>query len=628
MGNAICGKCGENKSKRKIIKNETKIEPKEEKGETKLKPAPKEMLDKLKKSICKIIIRKKDEEIINVTGFFIKISEVSKYLLINYQITNQENISGDIEIEIWNKGKINLNLKERNIKYFEKNKELIAIKLKEDDDIIKNIEFLSYDLNYKKGNLLYKYKDVFTIKNPFKDDSSCFLGIILNINNKEFDHNIPTENDSLGCPIILLNNNIDFLQVIGIHKISDDKTKINKGIFINEIINELKKDDNNITNINIKVESKIDLIEQPKDILKENAEIIDKKSNLIEMMKDEENKIKNEIENLELNLNKNPNENDNDAIINNNNNNEHIINNNINNNNIINNNDNINLNKPKGNYINTEIFIKEEDINKSIRIINSYEEYLTSTKSIIDIKNISEETKNQKEIKQCEIRINNELIPFNYFYEFTQSKKYSIKYTFNSLLKNVHYLFYNCSSLISIDLSNLDFKNITDISYMLYQCSSLINIDSSYLNSQKVKNMRYAFCNCSSLINIDLTHFNTQNVEDMCGMFSGCEVLADINLSFFNTQNVKIMNHMFSFCSSLIDVDLSCFNFNNVKFMCYMFYKCSGLESINLSNFNSEIIGKLEHYCLSKDFSCVFKEFNSLKGNVITNDEKIKELIN
>ena len=85
---------------------------------------------------------------------------------------------------------------------------------------------------------------------------------------------------------------------------------------------------------------------------------------------------------------------------------------------------------------------------------------------------------------------------------------------------------------------------------------------------------------------------------------------------------------MFSFCSSLIDVDLSCFNFNNVKFMCYMFYKCSGLESINLSNFNSEIIGKLEHYCLSKDFSCVFKEFNSLKGNVITNDEKIKELIN
>ena len=620
MGNAIiCGKCGENKSKRKIIKNEPKIEQKEEKEETKLKPVPKEMSDKLKKSICKVIIRKKDEEIINVTGFFIKISEVSKYLLINYPLINQENINESIEVEIWNKDKINLNLKEKNIKYFEKNKELTAIKLKEDDEIIKNIEFLSYDLNYKKGNLLYKYKDVFTIKNPFRDDPSCFLGIILNINNKEFDHNIPTENDSIGFPIILLNNNLDFLQVIGVHKISDDNTKINKGIFINEIINELKKDDNDIINANIKVESKIDLIEQQKENLKENTSIIDEKSNLIELMKDEENRIKNEIEILGLNLDKNSKENDN---------NNEIISNTNNNNNNINNNANINMNKPKGNYINAEIFIKEEDINKPIRIINSYEKYLKSTNSIIDIKNISEETKNEKEIKQCEIRINNELIPFNYFYEFTQSKKYTIKYTFKSILKNVNYLFYNCSSLISIDLSNLDFKNITDMSYMFYQCSSLINIDSSYLNSQKVKNMRYAFCNCTSLINIDLTYFNTQNVEDMCGMFSGCEALTDINLSFFNTQNVKIMNHMFSFCSSLVDVDLSNFNLHNVKSMCYMFYKCNGLESINLSNFNIEIIGKLEHYCLMKDFSCVFNQCNSLKGNVITDDEKIKELIN
>ena len=621
MGNAIiCGKCGENKSKRKIIKNEPKIEQKEEKEETKLKPVPKEMSDKLKKSICKVIIRKKDEEIINVTGFFIKISEVSKYLLMNYPIINQENINDNIEIEIWNKDKINLNLKERNIKYFEKNKELTAIKLKEDDEIDKNIEFLSYDLNYKKGNLLYKYKDVFTIKNPFRDDSSCFLGIILNINNKEFDHNIPTENDSIGFPIILLNNNVDFLQVIGVHKISDDNTKINKGIFINEIINELKKDDNDIINANIKVESKIDLIEQQKENLKENTSIIDEKSNLIELMKDEENRIKNEIEILGLNLDKNSKENDN--------NNEIISNTNNNNNNNINNNANINMNKPKGNYINAEIFIKEEDINKPIRIINSYEEYLKSTNSIIDIKNISKETKNEKEIKQCEIRINNELIPFNYFYEFTQSKKYTIKYTFKSILKNVNYLFYNCSSLISIDLSNLDFKNITDMSYMFYQCSSLINIDSSYLNSQNVKNMRYAFCNCTSLINIDLTYFNTQNVEDMCGMFSGCEALTDINLSFFNTQNVKIMNHMFSFCSSLVDVDLSNFNLHNVKSMCYMFYKCNGLESINLSNFNIEIIGKLEHYCLMKDFSCVFNNCNSLKGNVVTDDEKVKELFN
>ena len=627
MGNAaICGQCGESR-KKKIIKNEQKIEEKEE---TKLKQVPIEKADKLKKSICKIIFRKKNEELIYVTGFFMKISDILKYLIINYPIINQEIKDENIEIEIWNKEKMNINLKERSIKYFEKTKELTGIQIKEDDKLYSNIEFLCFDSNYKKGNLLYKYKDVFTIQHPYRNDSSCFFGIILNINNKEFEHNIPTENDSLGCPIILSNNNIDFLQVIGIHKTSDDKNKINKGIFINEIINELRKEDSNIkSTINTKVESKIDIVEHPKEIIKEISLKNEGKINLIEVQKEDSNNINNinynkteeivspKIPKEDVNINTNTN-------INNNNTNNNIINNNINNNKEI----NINLNKPKGNFIIAEIFIKEEDINKPIRIINSYEEYIKNNSNNIDIKNLSEELKNEKEIKECEIRINDELIPFNFFYDFKYSKKYIIKYTFKSLLTKANYLFYNCSSLINIDLSNFDAKNVTDMSYMFYQCSSLINIDASYLNSNNVKNMCYMFCNCSSLINIDLTYFNTQNVKNMCCMFSGCSSLADVDLSFLNTQNVEIMNHMFSFCSSLTELDLSNFIIKNVKSMCYMLYSCSSLESINLSSFNSEKIEKLYHFCSQKNFSCVLKKCDELKGNIITNDNKVKELLN
>ena len=110
-------------------------------------------------------------------------------------------------------------------------------------------------------------------------------------------------------------------------------------------------------------------------------------------------------------------------------------------------------------------------------------------------------------------------------------------------------------------------------------------------------------------------------------MFSGCSSLADINLSFLNTQNVAIMNHMFSFCSSLTELDLSNFNIKNVQSMCFMFYSCSSLESINLSSFNSEKIGNLYHYCSQKDFSCTLKNCSALKGNIITNDIKIKEIL-
>ena len=633
MGSAaVCGQCGESKRK-KVIKNEPKPEEKEE---AKLKPVPAELAEKLKKSICKITIRKKTEELIYVTGFFMKISETLKFLLINYPIINQEIMNENIEIEISNKEKIIINVKERNVKSFEKTKELTAIQIKDDEIIDKKIEFLYFDSNYKKGNLLYKYKDAFTIQHPFKNDSSCFFGMILNINNQEFEHNIPTENDSLGCPIILANNNLDFLQVIGIHKTSDDKNKINKGLFINEIIKELKKEEDKIKSTNTKQESKIDLVESPKEIIKENSPKNDERINLEEVPKEDTNKNKTKTE--ETNSPKNPKENIDSNINSNNNINSKITNKNINNNTINNNtinnniikndmNMNINLKKPKGNYITGEIYIKEEDINKPIRILNSYEEYMTSTNKNIDLKNLSEELKNEKEIKECEIKINGELIPFNYFYEFKHSKKYTIKYTFKSLLKKANYLFYNCSSLINIDLSNFDAKNVTDMSYMFYQCSSLINIDASYLNSENVTNMRYMFCNCSSLINIDLTYFNSQNVKDMCCMFSGCSSLADINLSFLNTQNVAIMNHMFSFCSSLTELDLSNFNIKNVQSMCFMFYSCSSLESINLSSFNSEKIGNLYHYCSQKNFSCALKNCSALKGNIITNDIKIKEIL-
>ena len=69
----------------------------------------------------------------------------------------------------------------------------------------------------------------------------------------------------------------------------------------------------------------------------------------------------------------------------------------------------------ENNYIIAEIKIKENDINKYIRIINSYEECLRKEPGKWDE---DDNYKNEDEIKKCEIRINDELIPFNYFYKF------------------------------------------------------------------------------------------------------------------------------------------------------------------------------------------------------------------
>ena len=52
------------------------------------------------------------------------------------------------------------------------------------------------------------------------------------------------------------------------------------------------------------------------------------------------------------------------------------------------------------------------------------------------------------------------------------------------------------------------------------------------------------FYKCSILTNINLTNFNTNNENDMCGMFSLWASLTNINLSNFN-NNMTDMSFMF-----------------------------------------------------------------------------------
>ena len=62
--------------------------------------------------------------------------------------------------------------------------------------------------------------------------------------------------------------------------------------------------------------------------------------------------------------------------------------------------------------------------------------------------------------------------------------------------------------------------------------------------------MNYMFYGCSSLKELNLSNFNTNNVKDMRSMFFGCSSLKELNLSNFNTNNVRDMIKMFYGCSN------------------------------------------------------------------------------
>ncbi|MBQ6086049.1 MAG: BspA family leucine-rich repeat surface protein [Bacteroidaceae bacterium] len=87
---------------------------------------------------------------------------------------------------------------------------------------------------------------------------------------------------------------------------------------------------------------------------------------------------------------------------------------------------------------------------------------------------------------------------------------------------------------------------------MFYSCENLKEIKGiEYLNTENVTSMWGMFYNCSSLETLDLNNFDTGNVKDMGYMFYGCEKLETLDLSSFDTGNVTNMEKMFSGCSNL-----------------------------------------------------------------------------
>ena len=487
------------------------------------KPIPLKIAMKVMKSICKITIKTK-KALKYGTGFFLSYSDSSKYLITNYHVINENMKKNDIEIEIWNHKTMKLKLEDRYIKYFPQPKDITLIKVKEKDEIYKDIEFLDYDSNYtQKGYIIYKDADVFTVEHPFGKDASCASGTIIKINEYEFDHNISTDVGSSGCPIILLNDNIYLIQVIGIHKNANYNDKINGGTFIGEIFNEINKEK-----------------EDKKDkILKENN---------------------------------------------------------------------------NNNYIEAEIYITKKNINKDIRIINSYEEYARTRKDRDDLLK-DDIFKNEGEIKKCQIKINKKIVPFNYKYKFKSNGKYKIKYAFNQYISKTVFLFGECDLLTNIDLSNFNTENVTNMNSMFYGCSSLTHLNLSNFNTENVTDIGCMFDGCSSLTNLNLSDFNTEKVTNMSGMFHGCSSLTNLNLSNFNTENVTTMNGMFYGCSSLTNLNLSNFSTENVTNMNGMFYGCSSLTNLNLSNFNTENVTNM---------NSMFAGCKSLKiKNIIIKDKKI-----
>ena len=195
-----------------------------------------------------------------------------------------------------------------------------------------------------------------------------------------------------------------------------------------------------------------------------------------------------------------------------------------------------------------------------------------------------------------EYDLNEYFIPDNYKNKSYENETLEIKLRGIRNIKDINYMFYECSSLYSIsDISKLNTSKITDISYMFYGCSSLQALpDISKWNISNVTNISSMFKGCSSLKQLpDISQWNTSNITNMSDLFNGCSSLKQLpDISQWNTSKINNISNIFNGCSSLqILPDITKWNISNITNIDYIFNECSSLQELpdiskwNISNF-------------------------------------------
>ena len=180
-------------------------------------------------------------------------------------------------------------------------------------------------------------------------------------------------------------------------------------------------------------------------------------------------------------------------------------------------------------------------------------------------------------------------------------------------VRDMSFMFFDCFSLSSLDLSSFDTSGVQDMCCMFCGCSALTALDLCSFNTANVKNMSNMFCGCSDLTTLKIGSFRTANVRNMKGLFFACENLSSLDLGGFSTANVTDMSEMFADCASLTTLDLSSFRTANVTDMSEMFTECASLTTLNLRSFDTSRVQNMKEmfqYC-SRLTSLDLSSFNT-----------------
>ena len=231
--------------------------------------------------------------------------------------------------------------------------------------------------------------------------------------------------------------------------------------------------------------------------------------------------------------------------------------------------------------------------------------------------------------------------PYEVYINGNQTDEVSDEYNFNQInniieLKfyqpgtSIEYLFYQCSNITKIDLSNFDTSSVIKMAHLFHGCLSLTSINFTNFKTNLVERMESMFYGCQSLTSLDLSNFETNKKPHMDGMFRNCKNLEYLNLKklrFSDPNNCPSQGDIFENVPDNIVINMyyypECFRNQLPKVKCYKIdisedwelnrYKVNALNGSCMNN----CIGDFEFESYGKCYS------NCTNGYYINNTKKI-----
>lgn len=149
----------------------------------------------------------------------------------------------------------------------------------------------------------------------------------------------------------------------------------------------------------------------------------------------------------------------------------------------------------------------------------------------------------------------------------------------NTGIVDIYEAYHGCSNMVSANLSGAVL--VGPAHAMFYDCSSLPTIDFTGANCDGVTSWYQSFRNCS-VLNCDLTGIVTETCTLTLRMLQGCAAFNG-DISGWDTSKVTNAYAMFYGCGSFTQ-DISYFDVSSLANGQYMLTNCTSFGSVNLSN--------------------------------------------